>query len=78
MAARSRQTAHDSAEDIWNRVARAGDEGLPRVEAMGRYTSAQFERAKDWIRDCQPANTGKFVLVDGRYMMTNGGDQEGE
>ncbi|MFH8586060.1 hypothetical protein ACH4GP_16860 [Streptomyces celluloflavus] len=78
MAARRRLAAHDSGKDIWNRVVKAGDEGLSRVEAMGRYMSAQFEKAKDWIRDCQPANTKKFVCVDGRYMTTNGEDQEGE
>ncbi|MFF1285701.1 hypothetical protein ACFVY4_34105 [Streptomyces sp. NPDC058299] len=72
MVTQRRQAAHDTGEDIWNRVAEAGENGLPRAEAMGRNTPAQFEYGKTWIRDHQCANkkTG-FVLVHGRYIATN-------
>ncbi|GAA1964053.1 hypothetical protein [Kitasatospora viridis] len=75
MATTRRQAAHDSGEDIWDRVAEAGDVGLPREEAMGRNTPAQFERGKAWIRDHQCANkkTG-FVLVHSHYAATNNVD----
>ncbi|MEV7777742.1 hypothetical protein [Kitasatospora sp. NPDC088351] len=75
MTTTRRQAAHDSGEDIWNRVAKAGDNGLPREEAIGENTTAQFERGKSWIRDHQCANkkTG-FVLVHGRYAATNNVD----
>ncbi|MGW0708940.1 hypothetical protein ACWD4G_23825 [Streptomyces sp. NPDC002643] len=75
MTTTRRQAAHDSGEDIWNRVVEAGDDGLPREEAMGQNTPAQFERGKTWIRDFQCANekTG-FVLVHSRYAATNNVD----
>ncbi|MFC8717032.1 hypothetical protein [Kitasatospora sp. NPDC057198] len=76
MATQRRQAAHDSGEDIWRRVARAGEDGLSREEAIGRNTSAQFERGKAWIRDyqCKNKKTG-FVLVHGRYTATNDVDK---
>ncbi|MBP0453933.1 hypothetical protein J5Y04_30980 [Kitasatospora sp. RG8] len=72
MATTRRQAAHDSGQDIWNRVVKAGDDGLPREEAIGRNTPAQFERGKAWIRDYQCGNkkTG-FVLVHSHYAVTN-------
>ncbi|MFB7174480.1 hypothetical protein ACFCYM_27205 [Streptomyces sp. NPDC056254] len=72
MATQRRQAAHDTGEDIWNRVVRAREEGLDRAEAMGQNTPAQFERGKTWIRDhqCRNKKTG-FVLVHGRYIATN-------
>ncbi|MEU9255481.1 hypothetical protein AB0D66_27000 [Streptomyces sp. NPDC048270] len=75
MATQRRQAAHDTGEDIWNRVAKAHDDGLSRTDAIGRNTPAQFERGKAWIRDHQCANkkTG-FVLVHGRYIATNNTD----
>ncbi|MEZ0092512.1 hypothetical protein [Streptacidiphilus sp. EB129] len=75
MATQRRQAAHDSGEDIWNRVVKAGDTGLPRQEAIGRNTDAQFERGKGWIRDFQCKNAKKgFVLVHGHYVATNNVD----
>jgi hypothetical protein len=75
MVTQRRQAAHDTGEDIWNRVAKAGENGLARAEAMGQNTPAQFEHGKTWIRDHQCANkkTG-FVLVHGRYIATNNVD----
>ncbi|MGW3183802.1 hypothetical protein ACWDD9_31485 [Kitasatospora sp. NPDC001119] len=75
MTTTRRRAAHDSGEDIWNRVVVAGDNGLPRDEAMGPLTPAQFERGKGWIRDSQCGNekTG-FVLVHSRYAATNNVD----
>ncbi|MFB6814446.1 hypothetical protein ACFCV8_07865 [Streptomyces sp. NPDC056347] len=75
MTTTRRQAAHDSGEDIWNRVVGAGDGGLLREEAMGRNTPAQFERGKAWIRDYQCGNekTG-FVLVHSHYAATNNVD----
>ncbi|MEU7067679.1 hypothetical protein [Streptomyces sp. NPDC046161] len=72
MVTQRRQAAHDTGEDIWNRVVKAGEDGLGRAEAMGRNTPAQFEYGKTWIRDHQCANkkTG-FVLVHGHYIATN-------
>ncbi|MEU6463632.1 hypothetical protein [Streptomyces sp. NPDC046976] len=75
MPTQRRQAAHDSGEDIWDRVAKAGEDGLPREDAIGRNTPAQFERGKAWIRDHQCANKKKgFVLVHGRYTATNNVD----
>ncbi|MFQ6144427.1 hypothetical protein ACLMNJ_15305 [Streptomyces seoulensis] len=75
MVTQRRQAAHDTGEDIWNRIAQAGEDGLPRAEAMGQNTPAQFEYGKTWIRDHQCANkkTG-FVLVHGHYITTNNVD----
>ncbi|WP_031075325.1 hypothetical protein [Streptomyces sp. NRRL WC-3742] len=75
MTTTRRRAAHDSGEDIWNRVIVAGDDGLPREEAMGELTPAQFEWGKAWIRDFQCGNekTG-FVLFQSRYAATNNVD----
>jgi hypothetical protein len=51
MATQRRQTAHESAEDLWKRLRDTGENGLPRTEAMGRNTPAQFEHTTTWIRN---------------------------
>ncbi|GAA2650807.1 hypothetical protein GCM10010425_74450 [Streptomyces spororaveus] len=76
MATQRRQAAHDSGEDIWNRVVDAGEDGLERKDAIGRNTSSQFERGKSWIRDHQCGNKKtNFTLVHGRYAATNDVDK---
>lgn len=71
MATTRRQAAHDSGEDIWNRVAAAGESGLSTDKAMGRNTRGQFERGKGWIRDkkCK-ADKKCFVRYRSRYAVT--------
>ncbi|MFI1825418.1 hypothetical protein ACH41E_03035 [Streptomyces sp. NPDC020412] len=72
MTTRRRQAAHDSGEDIWNRVAEAGEAGLLTEQAMGRNTRGQFERGKAWIKDkkCQAEKMG-WVYHHGTYIVTN-------
>ncbi|WP_411144905.1 hypothetical protein [Streptomyces sp. x-80] len=76
MATQRRQAAHDSGEDIWDRVVEAGEDGLEREDAIGRNTPSQFERGKAWIRDHQCANKKtNFTLVHGRYAASNDVDK---
>ncbi|MFB6814445.1 hypothetical protein ACFCV8_07860 [Streptomyces sp. NPDC056347] len=58
-------------------MAKAGDSGLSREEAMGRLTPTRFEQGKTWIRDHPPPSTTKIVR-NGRYTMTSIKDEEGE
>lgn len=71
MATRRRQAAHDSGEDIWNRVEKAGESGLLTEKAMGRNTRGQFERGKAWIKDnkCKSEKKG-WVYHHGAYTIT--------
>ncbi|MFE2595778.1 hypothetical protein ACFXCZ_04620 [Streptomyces sp. NPDC059396] len=66
-----RQAAHDSGEDIWNRVTKAGEAGLSTERAMGRNTRGQFERGKGWIKDkkCKAEKRG-WVYHHGTYIVT--------
>lgn len=66
-----RQAAHDSGEDIWNRVEKAGEAGLLTEQAVGRNTRSQFERGKAWIKDtkCKSEKKG-FVRYHGAYTIT--------
>ncbi|GAA2233309.1 hypothetical protein [Streptomyces nogalater] len=71
MTTTRRQAAHDSGEDIWSRVAKAGEEGLPPERAIGRNTRGQFERGKSWIRDVKcGAEKKSFVRYRGHYAVT--------
>ncbi|KOX05299.1 MULTISPECIES: hypothetical protein [Streptomyces] len=71
MTTTRRQAAHDSGEDIWGRVAKAGEDGLPPERAIGRNTRSQFERGKTWIRDVKCAAEKKsFVRYRGHYAVT--------
>lgn len=71
MTTTRRQAAHDSGEDIWERVARAGEDGLPRERAIGRNTKSQFERGKGWIRDVKcEAEKKSFVRYHDHYTVT--------
>ncbi|WP_416485267.1 hypothetical protein [Streptomyces sp. CL12] len=76
MATRRRQAAHDSGEDIWNRVEEAGEVGLPTRESMGNNTPAQFEHGKRWIKDkkCK-AEKKCFVRYRGHYAVTLDADK---
>ncbi|MER7793578.1 hypothetical protein [Streptomyces sp. NPDC097640] len=71
MATRRRQAAHDSGEDIWNRVEKAGEAGLLTEQAMGRNTRGQFERGKAWIKDykCKSEKKG-WTYHHGTYTVT--------
>ncbi|MFJ6519288.1 hypothetical protein ACIQJ4_13720 [Streptomyces filamentosus] len=76
MTTQRRQAAHDSGEDIWDRVVGAGEDGLERKDAIGHNTPAQFERGKAWIRDHQCGNKKtNFTLVHGRYAASNDVDK---
>ena len=71
MTTTRRQAAHESGEDIWERVARAGEDGLEKEQAIGRNTQGQFERGKSWIRDAKCAAERKsFVRYHGHYTVT--------
>ncbi|MFE4535659.1 hypothetical protein ACFRKB_11325 [Streptomyces scopuliridis] len=71
MATRRRQAAHDSGEDLWNRVEAAGEPGLATDEAMGSNTRGQFEYGKGWIKDkkCK-AEKKCWVYHHGMYSVT--------
>ncbi|MGY0060616.1 hypothetical protein ACWY4P_29435 [Streptomyces sp. LZ34] len=71
MATRRRQAAHDSGEDIWNRVEKAGEAGLLTEQATGRNTRGQFERGKAWIKEnkCKSEKKG-WVYHHGVYTIT--------
>jgi hypothetical protein len=71
-----RQPAHASGEDIWERVAAAGEDGLARDQAIGRNTKGQFERGKGWIRDVKCAAEKKsFVRYHDHYTVTTDADK---
>ncbi|MGW1054313.1 hypothetical protein [Streptomyces sp. NPDC002521] len=71
MTTTRRQAAHDSGEDIWKRVAKEGEDGLPPERAIGRNTRSQFERGKGWIRDVKcGAEKKSFVRYRGHYVVT--------
>ncbi|MGW0708941.1 hypothetical protein ACWD4G_23830 [Streptomyces sp. NPDC002643] len=78
MARQRRREARDAGQEILGRVAKAGDSGLPREEAIGRLTLAEFERGKAWLRDHLPPSTKKIVRQNGRYTVTSAEDEEGE
>ncbi|MEH0471902.1 hypothetical protein QA943_24230 [Streptomyces sp. B21-097] len=76
MTTTRRQAAHDSGEEIWGRVEKAGEDGLPPERATGRNTRSQFERGKSWIRDVKCEAEGKsFVRYRGHYMVTLDADK---
>ncbi|MFV0128617.1 hypothetical protein ACLGI4_13010 [Streptomyces sp. HMX112] len=76
MTTTRRQAAHDSGEDIWRRVAKAGEDGLPPERAIGRNTRSQFERGKGWIRDVKcGAENKSFVRYHGHYLVTDDADK---
>lgn len=71
MTTTRRQAAHDSGEDIWERVAAAGEDGLGKDRAVGRNTESQFERGKSWIRDVKCGTEKKsFVRYHDHYTVT--------
>jgi hypothetical protein len=71
MTTTRRKPAHDSGEEIWDRVAKAGEDGLPRGKAIGHSTKSQFERGKGWIRDVKcGAEKKSFVRYEDHYTVT--------
>ncbi|KQV20825.1 MULTISPECIES: hypothetical protein [unclassified Kitasatospora] len=46
-----RRAAHDTGEEIWERVVATGEEGASMEEAKGDLTEAQWNLGKRWIKD---------------------------
>ncbi|WP_327075642.1 hypothetical protein OG196_43905 (plasmid) [Kitasatospora purpeofusca] len=71
MTTTRRQAAHDTGEDIWTRVAKAGEDGLLKQKAIGHNTQGQFERGKAWIKDTKCKSEKKaWVYHHGAYTVT--------
>ncbi|MFD7734563.1 hypothetical protein ACFV6F_29810 [Kitasatospora phosalacinea] len=71
MTTTRRQAAHDTGEDIWTRVARAGEDGLLKQDAIGHHTPGQFERGKAWIKDSKCKSEKRaWVYHHGAYVVT--------